>query len=228
MSVSERRRQRRQQLANRQAEVIVKEATERVLAARISPPSSAEPTPAQVKEMRDGKGMTWMQIGKALGLPGSKSGAGTARRLYAAANAGVVPRKYAPRKGTRPKLTTPGSVGTITDRKMQLVEHGHVIPRDMPDDEVEALLCGRTIVWAIDLARLTETDPEEWGPEDKRWVEQEAKVHPEQKWVYVGEEDKYGNRLVRFREYMGRDSRTGEVMSGATRTVRVDSIFTIR
>lgn len=226
MSRSELRRQRRAKLAAHQAATIVEEATARVVAARPSPPPSADP--ATVKHMRDQQGMTWMAIGEKLGLPGAKNGAGRARALYAQANGGAVPRKYAPRKGTTPKPQTPGRTGTITSRKIQLVEQGHVIPRDMPDEEVEALLCGRTIVWAIDLAKLTNTDPGTWGPEDKRWMEQEARVHPDDKWVYVGERDKEGNRLVRFREYLGRDARTGERMAGPTRTVRVDAIFTIR
>jgi hypothetical protein len=97
----------------------------------------------------------------------------------------------------------------------------------MPDEEVEALLVGRTIEWAIDLARLTDTAPDTWGSEDRRWCKQEARVHPEDKWVYVGEQDKEGNRLVRFREYLGRDQH-GNLMAGPTRTVRVDAIYTVR
>jgi hypothetical protein len=216
----------------RQADTIIEEATERVVAAR---PAASGSQAEEVKTLRDG-GMAWWVIGQKLGLadqastashPEAKRGAGRARALYAAANRGEVPRSHAPRKGTTIKPTGPGRGGTLTSRKEQLVREGYVIPRDLPDEEVEAMLCGRTISWAIDLARLTETDPATWGSGDTRWCKQEAVVHPEDKWVYVGEEDKYGNRLVRFREYLGRDNQ-GNLMAGPTRTVRVDAIYTIR
>lgn len=229
MSVSEMRRQRRAKLAAKQADTIVEQATERVVAARPSPPSSSqEATPEQVRKMRDETGMAWAAIGAALNLPGAKNGAGTARRLYAAANAGVVPRKYAPRKGAKVKPTTPGSAGTVTSRKELLLAQGHVIPRDTPDEDVEAMVRGRTVEWVIDLARLTGTDPATWGPEDKRWVKMEARVAPIAEWVYVGEEDQHGNRLLRFREWLGYDQKDDTPMSGPTRTIRVDSIYTIR
>lgn len=213
------------------ATTIIAEATAKVVAKRPSPTPapSQDPTPQAVKAMRDG-GASWMEVGKHFGLPGAKYGAGRARQLYAAANSGVLPRSYAPRKGTIPKPQTPGSTGTITSRKTQLVEQGHVIPRDMPDEEVEALVRGRTIVWAIDLAmlchRLNGSPVEEW-PIEERYREEEARVHVDEQWIYCGEEDSEGNRVLRFREYAGRDDR-GNHMSGPTRTVRVDSIFTIR
>jgi hypothetical protein len=207
---------------------VVQEAAERIVAARPSPSSSQDELPAMVRKLRDVEKLSWMAIGKRLGLPGAKYGAGRARALYASANNGVVPRTHAPRKGTTPKPQTPGSTGTVTSRKQQLVDQGHVIPRDMPDEEVEALVRGRTIEWAIDLAKLTNTDPATWGSGDGRWVKQEARVSPVHEWVYVGEEDKEGNRLVRFREWLGYDQKTHEPMSGPTRTVRVDAIYTIR
>lgn len=220
---------------DRQANTIIEKAVTRVVAARPSAPAAGEADPQEVKALRDG-GMAWWVIGQKLSLAGSansasdpeaKRGAGRARALYAAANRGEVPRTHKPRAGATVKPTGPGRGGTVTARKEQLVRDGHVIPRDMPDEEVEALLLGRTIEWAIDLARLTDTAPGTWGPDDARWCKQEARVHPDEKWVYVGEEDKNGNRVVRFREYLGRDS-NGRLMAGPTRTVRVDAIYTIR
>jgi hypothetical protein len=204
-------------------------------AANPSHPSPPQDQAAECKRLRDG-GMPWWQIGQQLGLvghaassaePEGKRGASKARALYAAANRGEVPRSHAPRKGTTPRPQGVGRSGSKTDRKIQLVEHGHVIPRDMPDEEVEALLCGRTIEWAIDLARLTGTNPGSWGPDDSRWCAMEARVHPDPQWVFAGEDDKHGNRVVRFREYFGRDNH-GNPVAGPTRTVRVDAIHTIR
>lgn len=199
---------------------------------------SAEPfsvDPHEVKRLRD-SGLAWWIVAQRLGMTGdaktasdpeAKRGAGRARSLYASVNQGEVPRSHAIRKGTTPKPTGPGQAGTLLSRKEAVVRDGHVIPRDMPDEDVEKLLVGRTIQWVIDLARLTETDPNTWGPEDRRWCPQEARVSTDEQWVYVGEEDSKGNRLVRFREHLGRD-KDGKLLSGPTRTVRVDAIFSIR
>jgi hypothetical protein len=220
----------RARLAAKRAARVVEEATERVVAARPSPPPPPqaidELSQAQeVKRLRD-SGMSWMAVGAKLGLPGSKSGAGAARRLYAMVNRGEVPRTQAPRKGTTPKPVGPASKGVPAYlRKEALVRDGHVIPRDMSDEEVEALVCGRRIEWAIDLARLTDTEPDTWGEEDRRWVPQEARVHVNPQWVRVVEDERWG-RVLYFREYGGRDDR-GQHMSGPTRVVRVDSIFTV-
>lgn len=230
MSLRQERAARRAKLANKQADTIVKTATARV---RTTPPLSPQDQAAEVKRLRDG-GMAWWVIGQQLGLAGpatgasepeGKRGASKARTLYAQANRGEVPRTHAPRKGVTPKPQGPGRSGTVLSRKTQLVNDGHVIPRDLTDEEVEEMLKGRTIEWAIDLAMLTNTAPETWGPEDSRWMKQEARVH--QDWCHVGEEDGKGNRLVRFREFLGRDDR-GKLMSGPTRTIRVDAIYTIR
>lgn len=257
MSVSEMRRQRRAKLAAKKAETIVQEATEKVVVARVTGrrrvppnvniPEADEPAPsrpapsqdhaAECKRLRDSENMAWWLIGQRLKLAGeastasdpeAKRGAGAARRLYAAANRGVVPRSHAPRKGSTPKPTHAGAAGTLTDRKTMLVTQGHVIPRDMPDEEVEALLVGRTIHWAIDMALLTGTDPDTWGPEDKRWVEQDAKVHVLPENVWVGELEGTEGRVVKFREYAGFDTDRQRHMSGPTKVVRVDSIFTVR
>ena len=223
----------RAKIAARRAQTIVEEATERVVAARpsqLSPSQGSEMETAQeVKRLRD-SGMSWMAVGAQLGLPGSKSGAGSARRLYAMVNRGEVPRTNAPRKGSTPKPSGPASRGVPAYlRKEALVRDGHVIPRDMPDEEVEAMLVGRRIEWAIDMARITNTDPETWGPEDRRWAPQEAKVHPDPQWVKVVYEDNEvgeEERRVYFREYLGR-AQDGRRMSGPTRCVRVDSIYTV-
>jgi hypothetical protein len=227
---------RRKARIERQATAIVEEAVTRVVAARPSPTASPQDLATDVKSLRDA-GESWWVIGQRLGLAGpatsasepeAKRGASKARSLYAAANRGEVPRTHAPRKGTVAKPTGPGRGGTVASRKEQLVNDGHVIPRDMPDEEVEALLVGRTIEWAIDLARLTETDPDSWGTGDRRWCQQDARVHVDPQWVYVSTDEDTGIRTVRFREYAGFDTDRQKHMSGATRVVRVDAIFTIR
>jgi hypothetical protein len=239
----------RAKIAARRAGAIVEEATARVVAARPtvsidhgktvgmhpSQPSSPQDQAAEVKRLRDG-GMAWWQIGQQLGLaraassaaePEAKRGAGAARRLYAAANRGEVPRTQAVRKGVTPKPTGPASRAVPAYmRKEQLVNEGHVIPRDMPDEEVEVLLHGRRIEWAIDMARLTNTPADQWGGEG-RWVKQEARVHVDLEWVKVVDRSDEGkDRVVYFREYGGRD-KDGRHMSGPTRCVRVDAIYTV-
>lgn len=217
----------------RKADTIIAEATARVVAAR--PASAAQDPATEVKRMRDA-GDAWWVIGQKLELAGkadnardpeAKRGASAARKLYATLNGGEVPRSHALRKGAVAKPTGPARSGTLTSRKEAVVRDGYVIPRDMPDEDVEELLKGRTIQWVIDLARLTDTAPETWGPDDRRWCPQEARVFPDLKWVYCGEEDTKGNRVVRFREYLGRD-KNGNMMAGPTRTVRVDAIYNVR
>ena len=218
----------RRRIAERRAAAIIEEAKERVVASRPSSPQNPELDRAhEVKRLRDEEKLSWMAIGAKLGLPGSKSGAGTARRYYAMVNAGEVPRSLAPRKGTTPRPQGPASRGVPAYlRKERLVREGHVIPRDMPDEEVEAMLVGRRIEWAVDLASLTDTDPASWGPEDKRWKVEEAKVHVDPQWVRVVPDDRWG-RVVYFREYAGYDSDRGKHMSGPTRVVKVDAIYTV-
>lgn len=248
----------RAKLAERKARGIIEEATERVVAARPSaarrnydelqaakaverlvgqakaspapsPQASGELAQAQeVKRLRDEGKLSWMAIGAKLGLPGSKSGAGAARRLYAMVNRGEVPRTQAPRKGSTPKPSGPASRGVPAYlRKEALVRDGHVIPRDMEDEAVEAMLVGRRIEWAIDMAKLTGTDPATWGAEDRRWVPQEAKVHVNPEWVRIMRDEETDERVLYFREYGGYDTDRKRHMSGPTRVVRVDSIFTV-
>lgn len=226
---------RRQRIAARRAEHVIAKATEAVIAKTESPaPSSPQDQAAEVKRLRD-EGTAWWVIGQKLGLAGAasnasepeaKRGAGAARRLYAAFNRGEVPRTHAPRKGSTPKPSGPASRG-VPDymRKQQLVDEGHVIPRDMPDEEVAAMLLGRRIEWAIDMARLTHSDPDTWGRE--RWVKQEARVHVLPECVWVGMLDGCPKRVVKFREYAGFDTDRNKHMSGPTRVVMVDSIYTV-
>lgn len=218
----------RAKIAARKAATIVEEATAHVVASRPSPPQDGELARAhEVRRLRDEGKLSWMAIGAQLGLPGSKSGAGAARRYYAMANNGEVPRTLAPRKGSTPRPTGPASRGVPAYlRKERLVREGHVIPRDMPDEEVEALLVGRRIEWAIDLARLSKMSPEQWG-EDKRWKVEDAKVHIDARWVKVVRDEDTDERVVYFREYLGWDSDRNRPMSGPTRCVRVDSIYTV-
>jgi hypothetical protein len=218
----------RAKIAARKAATIVEEATERVVASRPAPTPQGDDMAiaAEVKRLRDEAKLSWMAIGAKLSLPGSKSGAGTARRYYAMT--GEVPRTQAPRKGSTPKPSGPASRGVPAYlRKERLVRDGHVIPRDMPDEEIEAMLVGRRIEWAIDLAKLTNTDPETWGPEDRRWVPQEGKVHVDPRWVKVVRDEDSDERVLYFREYAGYDSDRHKHMSGPTRVVRVDSIYTV-
>ena len=219
----------RAKIAARKAAAILEEATARAVAARpvAHPQDSAMATAQEVKRLRDESKLSWMAIGAKLGLPGSKSGAGAARRYYAMVNNGEVPRTLAPRKGSTPRPTGPASRGVPAYlRKERLVREGHVIPRDMPDEEVEALLVGRRIEWAVDLAALTGTDPATWGPEDKRWKSEEARVHVDPQWVKVVPDERWG-RVVYFREYAGYDSDRKRHMSGPTRVVKIDAIYTV-
>ena len=201
------------------------------LATPSAPQHASDPVAAECKRLRDELNLSWMAIGAKLSLPGSKSGAATARKLYAQANggsrpAGTVKGTGATRqhKGSAPKHV--GNTGSKTDRKIQLVERGHVIPTDMPDEEVEALVAGRTVEWGIDVRALA------GGQGEEHWTNQEARVHPTD--VYVEEDlDDLGGRVLRFREYLGIDTdphskRFGDPMGGSTRTIRVNAIHTVR
>jgi hypothetical protein len=185
---------------------------------------------AECKRLRDGEGMAWWKIGHTLGLPGSadnvkqgKGGAAQARRLYAQANGGTphVPRTRTAREKADKTPRHAANAGTKTDRKITLVERGHVIPQDMPDEEVIAMLAGRVIEWGINVSALCGSD------DNEEWLNQESRVHPVD--VVMEEElSRDGSRVVRFREYLGIDSDTGRHMGGHTKTVRVDRIHTVR
>lgn len=192
---------------------------------------------AECKRLRDAEGMAWWRIGWELKLPGSannvregKSGAAQARKLYAQANGGK-PHEPATRAARERAVKNPkhaANLGSKTDRKITLVERGHVIPTDTPNEEVLAMVRGRTIEWAIDVRALAGGDGE------PHWLNQEARVHPDEDCVVLETDEdgepilsKDGSRVIRFREYMGRDQ-NGNAMSGPTRTVRVNRIHTVR
>lgn len=190
---------------------------------------------AECKRLRD-EGMAWWAIGAKLSLPGAgtsaangKSGAARARALYRQANGGQpAPHARAERAhGVNPRRARhAGNTGSKAERKMALVENGHVIPEDMEDEAVIAMLAGRTIEWGVNLADLSP------GPD--HWINNEARVHPKD--VVILEEDRCkrdGSRVVRFREFLGYDDDRrsptfGEALGGATRTVRVNAIHTVR
>lgn len=182
----------------------------------------------ECKRLRDEGGMAWWLIGKTLGLPGAgdsattgKSGAHQARRLYATKNGGEVPRTRAPRNGGVKAEKGPAERGSKTDRKVALTIGEHVIPEDLDEDSVVAMLAGRVIEWGVNLADLCP------GPDE--WFNHEARVHPTD--VIVDEDpSKDGSRTIRFREFHGYigEGRDRRVLCGPTRTVRLRSIHTVR
>lgn len=172
---------------------------------------------AQCVELRE-QGLSWMAIGAKLGLPGSKNGAGAARKLYAAHTGQS--HKQAPSLARTPKTSRrhPAQVGSKASRREQVQLGTGVIPDDMPDDKVVEMLAGKTIQWAIDLRRLAD------GRGEPEWCEQEARVHPTDLIIEFG---KLEERCVRFREYGGQDNH-GRPIAGPTRTVRLAAIHTVR
>jgi hypothetical protein len=193
--------------------------------------SGADPQAAECVRLRDELHLSWMAIGAKLSLPGSKSGAANARRLYKAGT-GVKPQGTVAGKGVSKGPRTPkhaGNEGPKVDRKLALMEKGHVLPLDLTDEEVVALVAGKTIEWGINLATLCP------GPD--QWCNQEARVHPTDVLIQLYDDEtpelSLGSRVLRFREFLGyesdkRSDRYGEAIGGNTRTVRVNAIHTIR
>lgn len=182
-----------------------------------------DPLSAECRRLRDVEGLSWMAIGAKLGLPGSKNGAANARKLYAQNGTPHVKRSRVTSASNRPAKPAT-SRGSKAERKLAVVAGSHVIPEDTTDEEVVALVAGRTIEWGINLARL--------APGPDHWINQEARVHPND--VMVEEErDADGSRVLRFREFLGYDDdkrspRYGQPMGGTTRTVRLSAIHTVR
>lgn len=175
---------------------------------------------AEVKRLRDDEGMSWVAIGAKLGLPGSKSGAATARALYkkhfgSYAHTHTTKRE-GPNRPRRERNVTQKE--TKTERVARVRGGGHVIPLDTPDAEVVELLRGKTVGWSIDIRKLA------GGKGEPHYSEQEAQVHPQARYVRV-EEGKDGERVVRFKEV--EYSKEGPV-STATRVVRLASIHTVK
>jgi hypothetical protein len=172
---------------------------------------------AECVELR-GQGLSWMAIGKKLGLPGAKCGAAAARKLYQA-HTGQSHRQ-APALARTPRASRrhAAQVGSKRDRREMVQLGTGLIAEDMPDDKVVELLAGKTIQWAIDLRRLAD------GRGEPEWSEQEARVHPTDLIIEFG---KLEERCVRFREYGGEDKH-GRPIAGPTRTVRLAAIHTVR
>jgi hypothetical protein len=166
-------------------------------------------------------GQSWMAIGAALGLPGAKSGAAAARKLYAEFYGS---HKAAPGVQRRGKERHEATVGAKRDRREQVQFGTGLIKPDMPDDEVLALLRGKTVEWAIDLRRLAD------GKGEPEWCEQDAKVHPTD--AIIEQVGPNGDRCIRFRTLEGwteQDKQgNSEPISGPTRTVRLAAIHTVR
>lgn len=226
---------RRNKAADKKAEGIIA-GTKAAKATR-----SAEPTPtpavpsqggtvdlaAECKRLRE-TGMAWWLIGKTLGLPGAgdsattgKSGAHQARRLYASKNGGEIPRTRAPRNGGVKVEKGPAEKGSKADRKEALSLGESIIPEEMPEDDVVAMLAGRIISWSVNLADLCP------GPDE--WYDNEARVHPTD--IYVDDDlSKDGSRTIRFREFHGYigEGRDRRILCGPTRTVRLRSIHTVK
>jgi hypothetical protein len=177
---------------------------------------------AKCVEMRE-QGSSWMAIGAALGLPGAKTGAAAARKLYAAHTGQSHTQAPSPARKPRASKRHPAQVGSKTGRREVVQQRGGFFSADMTDEEVVALVHGKTIEWSIDLARLA------GGKGEPQWCDQEARVHPTD--VYVREDG--GERVLNFRTLEGwgeADPKTGDSapLAGPTRTVRLAAIHTVR
>lgn len=218
-----------------QAEAIIEAAKAKVAAAPPQKPRRGalsdehKALAPEVKRMRD-NGIAWWAIGHALGLPGSadnvaqgKGGAAFARKIYAS-EIGAVPRTQA-RNGSRSASREKNE--DIRDlkkqRKRDRVASVHagkaVIREDMTDEEVVETLRGRTIGWAIDLSVVGDLEGIE-----KQFLDQEAGVH--RRWCKVVEIK--GERCISFRQFDPKGAIKYRDTPGATRTVRLRAIHTVR
>jgi hypothetical protein len=171
---------------------------------------------AKCVEMRAG-GASWMAIGAALGLPGAKNGAAAARKLYAAHTGQSHTQAPGIARAPRASKRHAAQVGSKTSRREVVQQRGGLFSADMPDEEIVALVHGRTVEWSIDLARLA------GGRGEPEWCDQEARVHPTD--VYVREDN--GERVLNFRTLEGHYD-DGKPIAGPTRTVRLAAIHTVR
>jgi hypothetical protein len=175
---------------------------------------------AEVVRLRDEDGLSWVQIGAKLGLPGSKSGAATARKLYASTGAsyrGTTARQ--PAKQPRERKPPKPKPETKTAAKLRVRNGDHLIPLDTPDPELYHMLKGRTIKWTINVARLCEGRGGE-----AVYSEQEATIHPRHFEVDRGE-DGTEEPYLNFREV----EHTRDGMFATTfRTVRLSQVHEVK
>lgn len=180
------------------------------------PEAASDPQGAKCAEMR-ALGLSWMAIGAALGLPGAKTGAAAARKLYAAHTGQSHTKAPSPARAPRASKRHAAQVGSKVARREVVQRQGGFFSDDVPDEEVVALVHGKTVEWSIDLARLA------GGKGEPEWADQEARVHPTD--VYV--KDVNGERCLNFRTLEGRYE-DGKPIAGPTRTVRLAAIHTVR
>lgn len=228
---------RRVKRATAQAEQVVAEAAQKVrrstaarkaTATKAKPSSTATVDPAaECVRLRDEEGLSWVQIGTRLGLPGSKGGAAGARKLYDSTGrdhrtAGTVKRHAAnngqPRE-RKPRAPKRESV-TAVKKKVQSGLH-NVIPLDTPDAEIGAQLMSRLIKWSIDVGKICGGTVGE-GP----FMEQEAVVHPDD--ILIERNEDGSDPAITFREgHSVKINGEPKFMPAAYRTVRLASIHYI-
>lgn len=173
---------------------------------------------AEVVRLRKDEQLSWMAIGAKLGLSGAKNGAANARKIYAAYTGQS--HKAAPTTARAPRNNSKrhaAQVGSKTARREVVQARGGFFTEDTTDEEVVALVHGKTIEWSIDLARLA------GGKGEPQWADQEARVHPTD--VYVKEVN--GERCLNFRTLEGHYE-DGKPIAGPTRTVRLAAVHTVR
>lgn len=181
-----------------------------------------------VVRLRDEEKLSWVQIGAKLNLPGSKSGAAVARKLYASTGKDYRGTSAAPRA---PKLSDEEREARRKEReerraaarptavKARVRSGEHLIPLDTPDLELFHMLRGKAIGWTIDVSKLRGMGGE------PVYSEQEAIVHPEEEFFEVERDEDGGNPYIHFREM----HRTSEgPMAAAFRTVRLASIHEVK
>jgi hypothetical protein len=108
---------------------------------------------------------------------------------------------------------------TKKEERVERVRTGtdSVIPSDLPDEEVVAMLRGREISWMINLNDLD-------GKGDS-WSEGSALVHP--KWAAI-EITADGHRCFKFKEQELGVPIEYRLAPGATRIVRLDRIHSVK
>lgn len=181
------------------------------------PETHSDDLGARCVQMRDENAISWAAIGAALGLPGAKTGAAAARKLYAAHTGKSHTTAPGPTRAPRASTRHAAQVGSKVARREVVQRQGGFFSNDMGDEEVVALVHGKTVEWVIDLARLA------GGKGEPQWAEQEARVHPTD--VYVKEVN--GERCLNFRTLEGHYE-DGKPIAGPTRTVRLAAIHTVR